>query len=104
MLIAPAKAESQPCKRCKTFTRATYEHILFTCNTLTNKRNDSWRKVLSDCPGKLGYELECMSGCDKTSFILNALNNSYISEWHACFQSLATYIHDMWYWYLSDEA
>ena len=97
------RIEAQSWKRCDTFTKASFDHILFTCTKSANKRNDLWRKVLGDCPGQLGYELERMSIPVKTSFVLNAMNNSYINEWHNCFASLATFIHDMWYWYSNDD-
>ena len=87
--------------------RRTADHILFTCDALSAKREHLWTNFLLMCPTQLAREIETMPITIRTNFMLNAMNNSYVSEWMDCYTALAEFIcglwcqyHTTWWWTL----
>ena len=67
--------------------------MLFECEGNEEQRNIYWAEVKKCCPERLFLEIEQMTNEQKTSFILNGLNNAFTIEWMEMYSVVANFIY-----------
>ncbi len=83
------------CPCCNNYVANSVTHILFDCICNVDQRVSLWNDVKVNSPAGLILDMERMSMVDRTRFILNACNVSYVKEWKHMYDALSNYIFQM---------
>ncbi len=96
LLVFPGKSEGTICNKCNSLQQNYYEHIMFQCMHSKTERIIMWNKFTQSCPPKLAQDIESMNISEKTNFLLNCMNNTYVKEWHNIYKLLAEFLYWIW--------
>ena len=89
LLLQVERTYLRTCKLCGHYLNVS--HILFNCTNLENIYNSRWKNIYA--PTNLMNSLECMNENERTLFILNAFNITYLHEWKFVYNSIACYVY-----------
>lgn len=85
------------CVYCDRCNHETINHWLFECDKWTEEREQCWQVVLDNSPNtNLRDYLVTIPNCDKVTFLLCCMANSYIVEWNNLYCAIAKFIHTMY--------
>jgi hypothetical protein len=84
------------CHHCDERNIEDVTHVLFECSESSTVRLELWNTVLACCPASLIPQLQQLSAIEKTTFVLTAFNNSFVTEWMSLYKAIVSYIHKIY--------
>ena len=89
--------KSPLCDKCDLYEVKSVDHLLFWCTSISDTRDTLWSNVLENCPSeKLSSHLQSMPDNHIATFILSGLHNTYIHEWYPLYESLVSFIFNVY--------
>ena len=84
------------CQICTGYETETFEHTLFTCDTLTCVRNNCLDKLRQSMPIAMWLDFERMSISYKMKFLLSGLNSTnYMPEWKDILLCVSNFVFEL---------
>ncbi len=92
--VHPSDDCRERCLLCNETVTEKITHILFMCDSNKAKRDLEWINVRNVMPQAMQQEIDVMSACDKSTFILSGLNSegSMVLEWLDLYVKILTYV------------
>ena len=80
------------CIKCSPDVINSIEHVMFQCQSTKELRELYWNDIIQVCPSQLLKEIVKLTLKERSKFIFNGFNSSYISEWNDLYNATAMFL------------